>query len=110
MISWLSTICLSTVSPSPLTAEAQSLSPETSQPYGSWKPEVTNRYISLRFINISISHNVKRSQKSMNMSATNDYEGRNSPPPGPCNSTSTTTDPVKHIMLIFSSRNLNIML
>jgi len=39
--------------------------------------------ISLRFISISISHSVKRSQKSMNMSATNDYEGRNSPRYGP---------------------------
>jgi hypothetical protein len=45
---------------------------------GSWKLGGTN-YISLRFISISISHNVKRSQKSINMSATNDYEGRNSP-------------------------------
>jgi hypothetical protein len=35
--------------------------------------------ISLGFISISISHCAKRSQKSMNMSATNDYEGRNSP-------------------------------
>jgi hypothetical protein len=70
----LSAIYFSTVSPSPLTAEAHHQSPSGSSPYGSRKPEVTNRYISLRFINISISHNVKRSQKSMNMSATNDYK------------------------------------
>jgi hypothetical protein len=42
----LSAIYFSTVSPSPLTAEAQSLSPETSQPYGSRKLEVTSKYIS----------------------------------------------------------------
>jgi hypothetical protein len=36
--------------------------------------------ISLGFISISISHSVKRSQKPMNTSTTNDYEDRNSPP------------------------------
>jgi hypothetical protein len=81
MISRLSTICLSTVSPSPLTAVAPHQSPDDSSPYGSRKLGVTNKYISLGFISISISHSVKRSQKSMNMSATNDYEGRNSPRP-----------------------------
>jgi hypothetical protein len=35
--------------------------------------------ISLRFISISISHSVKRSQKPMNMSTTNNYEDRNTP-------------------------------
>jgi hypothetical protein len=34
--------------------------------------------ISLGFISISISHSVRRSQKSINMSATNDYKGQNS--------------------------------
>jgi len=79
LISRLSTICFSTVSPSPLTAEAHHQSPSGSSPYGSRKLGVTNKYISLRFISISISHSVKRSQKPMNMSATNDYEDRNSP-------------------------------
>jgi hypothetical protein len=79
MISRLPTICFSTVSPSPLTAEAPHQSPDDSSLYGSRKPGVTDRYISLRFINISISHSVKRSQKSMNISTTNDNESRNSP-------------------------------
>jgi hypothetical protein len=76
---FIPTIYFSTVSPSPLTAEAPHQSPSGSKPYGSRKPGVTNRYISLRFISISISHSVKRSQKPMNMSTTNDYESRNSP-------------------------------
>ncbi len=39
---WFSTICFSTVSPSPLTAEAPHQSPSDSSPYGSRKPGVTN--------------------------------------------------------------------
>jgi hypothetical protein len=74
MISRLSTTCLSTVSPSPLTAEAQPLSPGASKPYGSRKPGVTDRYISLRFISISIPHSTKRSQTSMKISITNNHE------------------------------------
>jgi len=42
MISRLSTICFSTVSPSPLTAEAPHQSPSGSSSYGSRKPGVTN--------------------------------------------------------------------
>jgi len=44
LISRLSTIYFSTVSPSPLTAEAQPLSPEASKPCGSRKPGVTDKY------------------------------------------------------------------
>jgi len=46
---------------------------------GSWKLGGIN-HISLGFISISISHSVKRSQKLMNTSTTNDYEDLNSPP------------------------------
>jgi hypothetical protein len=48
MISRLSTICLSTVSPSPLTAEAPHQSPDDSSPYGSRKLGVINKYIGYR--------------------------------------------------------------
>jgi len=69
---WLSTIYLSTVSPSPLTAEAQSLSPETSRPHGSRKPGITNR-----FVGIMRLKNLPR-DKSTNMNIANEYEDRNS--------------------------------
>jgi hypothetical protein len=36
-------------------------------------------FIFTDFMALSISHSVKRSQKPMNMSTTNDYEGRNNP-------------------------------
>jgi hypothetical protein len=59
--------------PDPLTAEAQSLSPETSRPYGSRKPGVTNRFVDIRRLK-----NLPR-DKSTNMNITNNkYEDRNS--------------------------------
>jgi hypothetical protein len=68
----LYTIYLSTVSPSPLTAVAQSLSPETSRPHGSRKPGVSNR-----FVGIMRLKNLPR-DKSTNMNIANEYEDRNS--------------------------------
>jgi len=47
MISRLSTICLSMVSPSPLTAVAPHQSPDGSSPYGSRELGGTNRYYRL---------------------------------------------------------------
>jgi hypothetical protein len=41
---WFSTICLSTLPPSPLTAVAKPLSPEASKPYGSRKPGDSNDF------------------------------------------------------------------
>jgi hypothetical protein len=43
---WFPTTCFSTVSPSPLTAEAPHQSPDDSSPYGSRKPGTTIKYIS----------------------------------------------------------------